>query len=449
MMMHENVADPAYALATVQALIAGLKALPGPPLEFVHVDAVPGLAGTLALGAPVLWSSAFSDANGWNDPTGAATLRAGDVDGDGDDDVCARDASGVVCALSDGATLAPPTLWSDSFGDAAGFGALAHAASFQLGDIDGDGRADACVRGTAGVACERSDGTAFQPSAWSVPAFDDAAGFGVDESRSRTLRLADLDGDGDADLCMRGAEGARCAISSPSGFGAPTLWSTDPSDANGFGAVSRGATLALGDLDGDGRADLCIRDADGMACAISDGAHFGPLLPWQAIGFRDANGWTARSRALSMRLSDVDGDGLADLCTRSSTGIECASSDGAAFVDRRHVTNTQLLDLQGWDTDEHGPTLFVARLRGGFGSQLCGRADEGIVCQDAPLDEDRDGVPSLSDNCVGAWNPAQQDADADGIGDVCESVPSACGLGPELAVLLPALLVWRRRRARA
>ena len=447
LMLHEHVnpADPTYSFRTLQALVAGLKALPGPPIEFVHVDAVPGLIGTMALDAPVSWSGDYADAAGWSNPTLAATIRAGDIDGDGDDDVCGRDASGVVCALSDGAALGPLALWSPRFGDLAGFAALAHAASLQLGDIDGDGLADVCLRGPDGVVCERSDGAAFQPSTWDQAEYSDAAGYGLDESRSRTLRLADLDGDGDADLCARDALGIRCARSEATGFAASTLWSTEPSDANGFDAPSRGASLALGDVDGDGRADLCIRDADGMACAPSTGAAFAALTPWQAIGFSDQNGWTAPGRYLSMRLADIDGDGLADLCSRSSTGIECASSTGQAFVDRRHVTNTSFLDLQGWDDAAHGPTLFIAGLTGGFEQQLCGRADGGIVCQQAPLDPDRDGVPSSMDNCVAIWNPGQADSDGDGVGNPCESVGLACGLGVEVALLLPFLWGAQRR----
>ncbi|KAL5263933.1 hypothetical protein ACHWQZ_G005126 [Mnemiopsis leidyi] len=42
------------------------------------------------------------------------------------------------------------------------------------------------------------------------------------------------------------------------------------------------------------------------------------------------------------------------------------------------------------------------------------------------VDTDGDGVPDVCDNCVGVWNPHQQDSDGDGVGDHCQCLGSAC-----------------------
>ncbi|MBN1337136.1 MAG: hypothetical protein JXB39_14345, partial [Deltaproteobacteria bacterium] len=51
-------------------------------------------------------------------------------------------------------------------------------------------------------------------------------------------------------------------------------------------------------------------------------------------------------------------------------------------------------------------------------------------------DADGDGVPDVSDDCPGAWDPAQEDYDGDGLGDPCDpcvisAETDACGTDPD------------------
>ena len=57
-----------------------------------------------------------------------------------------------------------------------------------------------------------------------------------------------------------------------------------------------------------------------------------------------------------------------------------------------------------------------------------------------------DTRPASLDNCPGVKNPEQLDSDGNGIGDACEGSAGGCGLGGEVALLLPALWWVRRRR---
>lgn len=41
--------------------------------------------------------------------------------------------------------------------------------------------------------------------------------------------------------------------------------------------------------------------------------------------------------------------------------------------------------------------------------------------EDSPVDSDGDGVPDASDNCAAVTNPYQADADADSLGNACDS----------------------------
>ena len=56
----------------------------------------------------------------------------------------------------------------------------------------------------------------------------------------------------------------------------------------------------------------------------------------------------------------------------------------------------------------------------GPGPEICNGLDDncnGLV--DETGDTDGDGVANCSDNCPDAYNPGQQDADHDNIGDAC------------------------------
>lgn len=124
-----------------------------------------------------------------------ADFEIADVNGDGRADLCARSAGGhgIDCALSNGRAFEAPHRWSmaGDFDDGRGL---------QLADLNHDGRADVCVRGTDGIACAFSDGRRFKRSSrWSDAATDE-------------FRLADINGDGRADLCTVASDGLDCGM---------------------------------------------------------------------------------------------------------------------------------------------------------------------------------------------------------------------------------------------
>src|SRR5262249_12084239 len=92
----------------------------------------------------------------------ASPIRMGDINGDGASDVCARSSLGFECATSGVAGAQEPspraafrsvTLRQTSLRDAAGWSAPAHRTSAELADVDGDGRADLCARASEGIVC--------------------------------------------------------------------------------------------------------------------------------------------------------------------------------------------------------------------------------------------------------------------------------------------------------
>jgi MYXO-CTERM domain-containing protein len=86
-----------------------------------------------------------------------------------------------------------------------------------------------CARANAGIRCHRWTSDAFEPDAIVGPELSDDSGWSNVRFYS-TIRFADVDGDGAADLCARAAAGLRCWPSQGDAFGEPWIgpdWSDD------------------------------------------------------------------------------------------------------------------------------------------------------------------------------------------------------------------------------
>jgi LmbE family N-acetylglucosaminyl deacetylase len=284
-------------------------------------------------------------------PVGRAT-RLADLDADGRADLCAVLGTKLRCAPGDGA---------------GGFGALIDIASLAvepeslvLGDVDGDGTADACGRDPAGISCITAP--LFLPQRWSPvfarsgpPTATDRSLAAVDADNNGTAEIcgvssagvicadhdlvdlpeirsswpnpttlfwpADLDGDRRADWCSRTSNDVSCGIDLLSPIttdGVPWTYSQsgirDPSPDDG-------ETTGMADIDDDGRSDLCSIFDRGtgpqIACARSQGFGFGPLATLAAL---PAGGYQA------LYLGDLDGDGLDDACADDGTTLYCVRS---------------------------------------------------------------------------------------------------------------------------
>jgi phenylacetate-coenzyme A ligase PaaK-like adenylate-forming protein len=133
----------------------------------------------------------FSDAETWNSgPQYYSTIEFPDVNGDGRADVCGRGGGGVYCALSSGTTFGPATLWQPSFSDVNGWNSgPQYYSTIRFNDVNGDGRADVCGRGSTGVYCALSSGTTFGSAALWGPDFSDANGWNSGPQYYSTIRL--------------------------------------------------------------------------------------------------------------------------------------------------------------------------------------------------------------------------------------------------------------------
>jgi uncharacterized protein (TIGR03382 family) len=335
-----------------------------------------------------------------------ATLES-DVDGDGRADACARTASGFSCLASSGHGFDHAMVGTMSMGAA---GVLA-SARIRMADVDGDGRADVCAEDDGHLACWRSTGDGFG-EAIIGPAIDAAV---------TSLELADVDGDGRIDACMRDGSGLTCHLASGHGFDRMIVLSA-LSDLGGFGNVVHFGTLRFGDVDGDGRADVCARDASGVDCWLSLGDRFGERF--RGPRWSDASGFDALDHWSTIRLVDVDADGRADLCARTPDGFRCVLSEGHGFGGE--ISGPAMSDASGWSDASVYTTLRMADLDGDGAADVCARERDRVRCWlFAGHAFDREVLgPELSD--AAGYGSATHyrsirlaDVDGDGRADLC------------------------------
>ena len=193
-------------------------------------------------------------------PVDPDSLTLADVDGDGDTDACGRDAAGLVCAIA--ASGFSPVRWSSAFGD----GEATAETSASLAAVG----SQICGLVSYGVTCTS---TADVRSSWPTP---DAA-----------LWPADLDGDGRPDWCAATPDGPACAVDAEREVtAAGDRWAFAPA-SSALGV----ATTALADIDGDGRADLCTLDDQRVSCTRSQGRGFGPAMTLAVLPIRPSSLW--------------------------------------------------------------------------------------------------------------------------------------------------------------
>ena len=277
--------------------------------------------GTFSWDKPVL--AQFGVNHGWRGDQHPRFVV--DLTGNGKADIVGFGSDGVWTALGRGdGTFTNANLVLANFGVSQGWQVAQHP-RFVV-DLTGDGKADIVGVSNDGVwtALGKGDGT-FGPANFVLASFGVSQGWRVDKN---PLFLADVTGSGRLDLVGFGDDGVWTAPGNGDGtFGNASLVLAQFGVNQGWRADQHPRLVA--DITGDGKADLVGFGEKGVWTAVNNGdGTFGEakVRPDGLFGFKQ--GWRLEQHL--RLLADLNGDGKADIIGfGNDAGPWVISSDGA------------------------------------------------------------------------------------------------------------------------
>ena len=154
------------------------------------------------------------------------------------------------------------------------------------------------------------------------------AGWSNDNTTPRYM--ADVNGDGKADIVGFASDGVYVALSAGVSFAAPTRWVAYYGTESGGWSNNYVSPRYMADVNGDGKADIVGFAKYGVYVALSTGTSFTAQSLWVS-GYGTNSGWT-NTDAYPRYLTDVNGDGKADIVGFANAGVYVSLSTGSSFT---------------------------------------------------------------------------------------------------------------------
>jgi hypothetical protein len=269
------------------------------------------------------WASDFGTGTGWSSMDSYPRTFI-DVNGDGLLDMIGFKNDGIYVALNTGSGFGATSKWSSDFGTASAIAYASNAANPRLvQDINGDGLVDIIGFANGGTYVALNTGSGFAAASLWLADFGVNAGYTTNDTYPRTL--ADINGDGLADLIGFKNDGTYVSINTGIGFQPASKWLADFGTATSTTySTQKGFPRYVVDVDGDGKADIIGFAANGVQVALTQptGTAISPSSQWVA-GFGSAAGYTTST---PRQIADMDGDGYVDVIGTLTSGITVGRS---------------------------------------------------------------------------------------------------------------------------
>ncbi|HYI93147.1 MAG TPA: VCBS repeat-containing protein, partial [Bryobacteraceae bacterium] len=352
----------------------------------------------------------LSDGLGWKQPKYHSTIQTADVDGDGQDEVLARWIDGLsIYRFENGTLLRHSRLLALS--DNAGFDEPSWYSTIHTAVLDRKlGQADVVAREHDGIHVFRYDSPQHEwrelGSQATVRPFSDTDVGGTDWTKPKhylTIQLADLTGDGVAELVGRGQNGMQVwRWNAADESWAQTSAGGELSDSQGFDQEPHYYSIQLVDVDNDGVAELIARAPAGVQ--TYKGSSDGWTMVRSNGPFGDDPGFVRGNRYKSMRAS-VDATGRAWLY-----GLAAGTAGAGSGAIQIHLWNkdhwqlAQTLPLpgSGWDRESQFATVMAADIHGDAQPEFLVRGPYGLHA--FTLSGDRLPMHSQSFTDAQGWN---------------------------------------------
>jgi len=242
--------------------------------------------------------------------TNPQSVAIGDLDGDGKPDLATANSNSTVSILKN--TGITGEIAPISFVAKVDFNTGMVSRSVAIGDLDGDGRPDLAVANahslsnTVSVFKNMTATGTITANSFAVKV-DIATG-----ENPSSVAVGDLDGDGKPDLAVANDGSNTVSVFRNTGVaGAITVSSFAPKVD--FATGSNPTYVAIGDLDSDGKPDLAVTNSNNNTISVFRNASTIGVLSFAAkVDF------TTGSHPHSVAIGDLDGDGKVDLAVENN-----------------------------------------------------------------------------------------------------------------------------------
>lgn len=246
-------------------------------------------------------SGAISYASKIDFPTGSfpISVAIGDIDADGKSDLALTNYNdNSVSILRNTSTVSGAI----SYDEEVNFPTGKEPISVAIGDLDGDGKSDLAIANFGGTELSILSNTGPASGVISYATkVDLAAG-----NKPRWVAIGDLDGDGKSDLATVNSYGASISIFRNTNTETGVLsYDTKVDYASGIGPVS----IEIADLDGDSKPDLAVTNNGSNSVSVFHNTSSGS----GAIDFAAKVDYDTDEQPWSVALGDLDSDGRSEL----------------------------------------------------------------------------------------------------------------------------------------